>query len=126
MKIGELARKTGLTPSAIRFYEEQGLLSPASRTAGGYREYASNAAERLYMIQASKRLGFSLDIIRGMFTETGQCSKTKTLALTEIRLREIEEQQAMLAQQHSDLLALRVRLKDESVSAPCRKNFAVN
>lgn len=126
MKIGELARKTGLTPSAIRFYEEQGLLSPISRTAGGYREYASNATERLQMIQASKRLGFSLDIIRGMFTESGQCSKTKTLALTEIRLREIEEQQATLAQQHSDLLALRVLLKDDSVSAPCRKNFAVN
>lgn len=126
MKIGELARKTGLTPSAIRFYEEQGLLSPISRTAGGYREYASNATERLYMIQASKRLGFSLDIIRGMFTESGQCSKTKTLALTEIRLREIEEQQATLAQQRSDLLALRVLLQDDSVSSPCRKNFAVN
>ncbi|GJI95161.1 MerR family transcriptional regulator [Duganella caerulea] len=126
MKIGELARISGLAPSTIRFYEEQGLLSPASRTASGYREYASNATERLYLIQASKRLGFSLDIIRGMFTESGQCSKPKTLALTEIRLREIEEQQAMLAQQRSDLLALRVLLQDDSVSAPCRKNFAVN
>ena len=126
MKIGELARKSGLTPSAIRFYEEQGLLSPISRTAGGYRQYASNATERLRLIQASKRLGFSLDIIRGMFTESGQCSKVQTLALTEARLREVEEQQATLAQQHRELLALRVMLQDESVSSPCRQSLAVN
>ncbi|WP_332854472.1 MerR family transcriptional regulator [Duganella sp. S19_KUP01_CR8] len=126
MKIGELARKSGLTPSAIRFYEEQGLLAPISRTAAGYREYSNYAMERLHVIQVSKRLGFSLDVIRGMFGENGQCLKTEILERTETRLREVEEQQEALASQHRELLALRAILRDESVSRPFCEDLAVN
>ncbi|MBV6324160.1 MerR family transcriptional regulator [Duganella violaceipulchra] len=126
MKIGELARKTGLTPSTIRFYEEQGLLSPVSRTAAGYREYSNYAMERLHVIQVSKRLGFSLDVIRGMFGANGQCLKTEILERTETRLREVEEQQETLASQQRELLALRAILLDESISRPFCAEPAVN
>lgn len=126
MKIGELARKSGLTPSAIRFYEEQGLLSPTSRTANGYREYASSAMDRLHVIQVSKRLGFSLDVIRGMFGANGQCLKAEILERTETRVREVEQQQQALARQHRELLALRAILLDESVSRPFCAELAVN
>lgn len=126
MKIGELSRKSGLSPSAIRFYEEQGLLLPASRTASGYREYTANAMHRLHLIQVSKRLGFSLDIIRELFGDNGQCSKARTLDQTNIRLREVEAQQLALAQQHSDLVALRAMLENGSFPSSCSSNFAVN
>lgn len=126
MKIGELARKTGLTPSTIRFYEEQGLLSPVSRTAAGYREYSNYAMERLHVIQVSKRLGFSLDVIRGMFGANGQCLKTEILERTETRLREVEEQQQTLASQQRELLALRAILLDDSISRPFCAEPAVN
>jgi DNA-binding transcriptional MerR regulator len=126
MKIGELSRKSGVAPSAIRFYEERGLLTPASRTTSGYRQYANETLQRLYWIQKSKRLGFSLEVIRGMFIDHASCSKDLTLAQTEIRLREIEEQQQLLAQQRDDLLALRAMLESDDLSVPCRSYFKVN
>lgn len=64
MHIGHVARTTGLTPDAIRFYERSGLLTPALRTAGGFRVYHAADVEHLQFVQASQRLGFTLEEIR--------------------------------------------------------------
>ncbi|WIM93584.1 MerR family transcriptional regulator [Actinoplanes oblitus] len=50
MRISELARQTGVTPRALRYYEEQGLLRP-SRSASGYRRYDSQAVITVRHIQ---------------------------------------------------------------------------
>ena len=126
MKIGELARKSGIAASAIRFYEEQGLLAPISRTPSGYRQYASNAPDRLKLIQGAKRLGFSLEVIRDMLDENGKCSVEKTMRQSAILLREIEEQQAALEQRRQSLLILRANLGGYHSDAPCRDKLAVN
>lgn len=126
MKIGELARKSGIAASAIRFYEEQGLLAPVSRTPSGYRQYASNAPDRLRLIQGAKRLGFSLEVIRDMLDENGKCSVEKTMRQSAILLREIEEQQAALEQRRQSLLILRANLNGYGSAAPCRDRLAVN
>lgn len=60
MTIGELSAITGLSPSAIRFYERRGLL-PARDASGGWQRYGHDALERLAVIQLSKSAGFSLD-----------------------------------------------------------------
>ena len=62
--IAELAREFGITPRAIRFYEDNGLLSPARD--GQRRIYGSRDHVRLRLIMRGKRLGFSLDEIREM------------------------------------------------------------
>jgi DNA-binding transcriptional MerR regulator len=126
MKIGELSRLSGLSASAIRFYEEQGLLAPISRTAAGYREYAENAVDRLQLIRTSKQLGFSLEIIRSLLAENGKCSLARTMEQTEILLRDVEAQQAALARQHVALLDLRAMLDGSKVSGPCREHVALN
>ncbi|MYM34250.1 MerR family transcriptional regulator [Duganella sp. FT50W] len=126
MKIGELARKSGIAASAIRFYEEQGLLAPISRTPSGYRQYASNAPDRLKLIQGAKRLGFSLEVIRDMLDENGKCSVEKTMRQSAILLREIEQQQATLEQRRQSLLILRANLVDYQPDHPCRDKLAVN
>ncbi len=126
MKIGELARKSGIAASAIRFYEEQGLLAPISRTPSGYRQYASNAPDRLKLIQGAKRLGFSLEVIRDMLDENGKCSVEKTMRQSAILLREIEAQQAALEQRRQSLLILRANLGGDRSDAPCRDKRAVN
>lgn len=126
MKIGELARKSGIAASAIRFYEEQGLLAPVSRTPSGYRQYASNAPDRLKLIQGAKRLGFSLEVIRDMLDENGRCSVEKTMRQSAILLREIEEQQAALEQRRQSLLILRANLGGYDSGEPCRAKLAVN
>ncbi|GAB3475386.1 MerR family transcriptional regulator [Nocardiopsis coralliicola] len=50
MRIGELARRSGVSPRSLRYYEEQALLS-AGRTAGGHRDYAESAVDRVVRIQ---------------------------------------------------------------------------
>jgi DNA-binding transcriptional MerR regulator len=50
MRIGELARRTGVSERSLRYYEQQGLLA-AGRTAGGQREYPEEAADRVIRIQ---------------------------------------------------------------------------
>ena len=62
-EIGEAAKRAGVRPSAIRYYEKQGLLS-AERGAGGRRVFTMEAVERLAMIRHAKALGFSLEEIR--------------------------------------------------------------
>src|ERR1700759_3802696 len=64
MRIGELAERSGLTASRIRFYEASGLISAVQRTANGYRDYPPEVASTLAIIDSAQRAGFSLDQIR--------------------------------------------------------------
>jgi len=60
LRVGELAEQTGKTRRAIRFYEELGLLVPARRTKGGFRQYDGTALVRIHWIDRLQELGFSL------------------------------------------------------------------
>ncbi|WNM32890.1 MerR family transcriptional regulator [Streptomyces sp. Li-HN-5-11] len=62
--IGELARRTGLTVKAIRFYSDRGLVTPADRTSAGYRRYGPEAVARLALVRTLRELGLGLDAIR--------------------------------------------------------------
>jgi len=63
MTIGELAKKSGLAPSRIRFYEKIGLLKTVDRRANGYRVYPPEALVILEVIATAQAAGFSLDEI---------------------------------------------------------------
>jgi len=60
IRVGDLARITGKTVRAIHLYEELGLLSPATRSSGGFRLYEHAAVDRLKWIDLLHGLGFSL------------------------------------------------------------------
>jgi DNA-binding transcriptional MerR regulator len=61
---GQLAQRVGVNLETVRFYEKQGLLAPASRTASGYRQFAEDTVNRLEFVKRAKELGFSLAEIR--------------------------------------------------------------
>jgi MerR family transcriptional regulator, redox-sensitive transcriptional activator SoxR len=63
MSIGDLAERTGLAVSAIRFYETKGLVTPA-RNKGGQRRYLRSDIRRLSFVQIAQQLGFSIEEIR--------------------------------------------------------------
>ena len=63
MSIGELSRRSGVSQSALRFYERQGLVA-AERTDGNQRRYAPVTLRRVALIQAGKAAGIPLDRIR--------------------------------------------------------------
>lgn len=60
LRIGELARRTGLTVRALHHYDAIGLLRPSARSASGYRLYDRGDIERLHRIQALRRLDLTL------------------------------------------------------------------
>ena len=66
IQIGQVAKRTGLSVHAIRFYEEQGLLDPPARRAGGFRLYPLEAVERLLFIQKAQGLGLTLKEIKSI------------------------------------------------------------
>ena len=63
MKIGELAGRTGVNTSAIRYYESVGLL-PAPHRSGGQRRYPDNAVYRVLLIRFARNMGFTLGEIK--------------------------------------------------------------
>ncbi|HEY4046551.1 MAG TPA: heavy metal-responsive transcriptional regulator [Acidobacteriaceae bacterium] len=61
---GQLAQRAQINLETVRFYEQEGLLAPPSRTASGYRKFAETAVGRLAFVKRAKALGFSLGEIR--------------------------------------------------------------
>ena len=64
MRIGELARRLGLNPKTLRYWEEIGLLPPPGRNGSGYRVYTEEHLRLCEFIVKAKSVGFSLDEIK--------------------------------------------------------------
>jgi MerR family redox-sensitive transcriptional activator SoxR len=88
LPIGEIARRAGLRPSAVRYYERVGLLRPAPR-AGGQRRYDFSALHRLSAIRLAQRAGFSLDEIKRLFEAERRPGGAGWRALVENKLQEV-------------------------------------
>jgi len=65
LSIGEVAKASGISRAAIRYYERVGLLPKAARTPAGYRQYPPGVLGRLVLVRNAQRFGFSLRDIAG-------------------------------------------------------------
>lgn len=96
MDIAEVARRSGVRASTLRYYEERGLLAPVGR-AGGRRTYAPTVLNRLALVALGQASGFSLEEIRGMLGADGRpdldrtqlAAKAAELAAQAARLRAV-------------------------------------
>lgn len=70
MKINEVEALVGITKKNIRFYEQEGLLSPRRNAENGYREYSQTEVEQLKQIKLMRKLGLPLEEIRKMQSGT--------------------------------------------------------
>lgn len=61
MNISIVARKTGLTSKAIRFYEDKGLVTPPLRGDNGYRSYTQQHINELTLLRQARQVGFNLE-----------------------------------------------------------------
>ncbi|HEY7213052.1 MAG TPA: MerR family transcriptional regulator [Thermoanaerobaculia bacterium] len=94
-KVGELAKRTGVSVRALHHYDEIGLLSPSQRTAAGYRLYTGADVIRLQQIRSLRNLGFSLEEVR-RFLSRPDVSPESVLQLQIAHLKEqIELQQRL-------------------------------
>lgn len=93
LKIGEVAKLTGIGIETIRFYERTGLLDEPDRRPSGYRQYDQSVIARLQFIRRSKELGFTLSEISELLglwfdTETKCCDVRQK---AQQKIEEIEE-----------------------------------
>jgi MerR family transcriptional regulator, thiopeptide resistance regulator len=97
LKVGELAKRTGLTIRTLHHYDEIGLLKPSLHSESGHRLYAAGDVVRLQQVVSLRQLGFSLEEIRGCLDKPG-FSPLEVIRLHVARLREQIELQRRLCQ----------------------------
>ncbi|WP_054180410.1 Cu(I)-responsive transcriptional regulator [Trabulsiella odontotermitis] len=127
MNISDVAKKTGLTSKAIRFYEEKGIVTPPLRSENGYRSYSQKHLDELTLLRQARQVGFNLEEcgeLVNLFNDPGRHSadvKSRTLQRVANIERHIEELQAMRAQ----LLALAEACPgDDSADCPIIDNLS--
>ena len=94
LTIGQLAKRVNLRTSTLRYYEDEGLLMPTSRSDSGYRLYDEAAEQTLRFIQRAQRLGFALGDIRQLLTflDSAEPNSDQLVQLAEKRYLAIEKQ----------------------------------
>jgi MerR family transcriptional regulator, copper efflux regulator len=89
LTIGHVAREAGVQPSAIRYYEAQGILRPPDRRPNGYRVYTNDAVKLLLFVRRAQMLGITLKEIKPLLhlATRGQppCKHVKELARSHLR-----------------------------------------
>lgn len=105
--IGEFAKKTGLTPRALRLYEARGLIQSQRNLDNQYRCYSQADYQRVMQIQVFRRLGFSLAELERILPALGQANARQELTeLLSTRLTDSRRQISVLQKQQAELQSL--------------------
>ena len=127
MNISDVAKKTGLTSKAIRFYEEKGLVTPPLRSENGYRSYSQQHLDELTLLRQARQVGFNLEECRELiflFNDPSRHSadvKRRTLE----KVAEIERHISELQGMRTQLLALADSCPgDDSADCPIIDNLS--
>jgi DNA-binding transcriptional MerR regulator len=127
--VGEAARRSGLTPKAIRLYEARGLLPRATRTESGYRLYDIEDVQTLRFVRHARGLGLGLERIKAILEARGSRTAAghEALAVMEAHLEELERDAVALAARRGEVSTLLERARaahDRGESRPlCRAAF---
>lgn len=127
MNISEVAKKTGLTSKAIRFYEEKGLVTVPLRSENGYRSYTAKHLEELMLLRQARQVGFNLEECREMVQlfNNPQRHSADVKARTLDKVAEIEAHIQELTLMRERLLALAASCPgDESAECPIINDLA--
>ena len=109
MKIGELAKQSGVAVDTVRYYEKEGLIAPPPRSESGYRDYPPLTLHYLNFIRSAKAVGFSLKECRDLLSifvsrDAHTCAEVKSLS--EEKLCELQQQMEVLQRMHETLKAI--------------------
>lgn len=123
MRIGELAKISGLAPSRIRFYEASGLIRSVARKANGYRDYAPDTEWVLEIITGAQAAGFSLDEIRQLMPMNASgWQHDQLLSGLKQKVAEIEVLQQRLARNKQQLLQVIKGIESKPEGMACADN----
>lgn len=118
LTIGELGKRSGLSPKTIRFYEETGVIKPAKRAANGYRIYEQEAIEELKVIKYARGLGLPIEEIKRLMKgcENGKCEHS-----ADYIGKEITSYLELLDARINQLMLLKNRLNKMKTKLPSQK-----
>lgn len=123
MKIGELAKRSGLAASRIRFYESIGLLKTVDRRSNGYRTYPEEAVLVLHLIATAQKAGFSLDEIRTLLPpDLDNWEHDALIEVLRRKVADIEALEARLARSKLQLLGLISDIEAKPDDMACADN----
>lgn len=121
MKIGALAKQTGLSVQAIRFYEQEGLVAVPQRTEGNYRLYNNDSLRQLGFIKQCRNLGLTLEEIRELikFQLTPEAACGEINLIIDTHVQEVDCRITELTELRSQLVGLRTQCKSKSAIKDC-------
>jgi DNA-binding transcriptional MerR regulator len=107
LRIGEVARRSGVGIETLRYYERSELLDRPARTESGYRLYGEDVLERLDFIKRAQTLGFTLDEIKRVIAEkrAGQTPCAEVREIVRRRLQELDERMAQMRRYRREVAA---------------------
>ncbi|GAA1580117.1 hypothetical protein GCM10009789_37350 [Kribbella sancticallisti] len=105
MWTSELARKAGVNPETLRYYERRGILPAPERTPSGYRNYPDWAVHLVRFVKRSQELGYSLTDIEHLLRlgDSGAASCAEARAITAARLADLDRKIADLRRMRDSL-----------------------
>jgi DNA-binding transcriptional MerR regulator len=123
LRIAEVAERTGVPATTLRYYEDIGLLAPAERSGNGYRAYSERDVERLRFITRAKQLDISLDDLRELVTawdgENCEGVQGRMAEVVSARLREAQDRLAELVELTGALRSAVARLSSPPQPGAC-------
>ena len=125
MNIGDIAKATGISAKMIRYYEETGLIRPATRALSGYRVYSDNDLQTLRFVRRARDLGFTVKQIDDLLTlwrdRTRASASVKEIAMGHVAA--LEKKMQELKDMTDTLLHLASHcLGDDRPDCPILKN----
>ena len=114
MRIGEVARRVGLATSAIRFYEDRGLIPEPERTEAGYRDYDPGVVERIRFIRAGQAVRLTLRELNQVLQirDEGESPCRHVTELLDARIQDVDQRIGELRALRQDLAGLRRNASD--------------
>jgi DNA-binding transcriptional MerR regulator len=108
LNVSQVARQSGISADAVRFYEREGLLPAPSRSRAGYREYDPSIAHRIRFIKGAQAMGLRLAEIKDLLEiqDRGACPCGHTRTLVQRRIGEIDAEMERLTALRGQLSAM--------------------
>ena len=124
LKVGEVARLTGLSVKTLHHYEGEGLAEPAGRSEAGYRLYGEEEVARLRFIRRAKLLGLTLEEIKELVSLAAGCNEGEIVPtlqdVLEVQLQNTERRIKELATFRENLLYYKRRLYEDDPGHACK------
>ncbi len=117
LQIGELAKKSKVTPRTIKHYEDKGLIHPYKKTPGGFRLYDNNKIKALEMIKNLQTAGLSLKEVRdieeiNILVETNKDKKAVDIEQFDEKLEYLEKQLHNIKERLAEIISVQSYLEE--------------